>query len=61
MNVLLVCVSVSHGNTRRVADVMAEVLGATVVEPEEVTAADLAAGVKTIAGSARSMGLEVAE
>jgi flavodoxin len=42
MNVLLVCVSVSHGNTRRVADVMAEVLGATVVEPEEVTAADLA-------------------
>jgi flavodoxin len=31
-----VCVSTSHGNTRRVADRMAEVLGAEVVEPEGV-------------------------
>jgi flavodoxin len=34
MKSLIVCVSKSHGNTRRVADRMAEVLGAEVVEPE---------------------------
>lgn len=36
MKSLIVCVSVSHGNTRRVADRMAEVLGAGVAEPEAV-------------------------
>lgn len=40
---LLICVSVSHGNTRRVAEAMAPVLGATVCEPEAVTVDDLAA------------------
>ncbi|MEY8016966.1 flavodoxin family protein [Mycobacterium servetii] len=34
MKSLIVCVSKSHGNTRRVADRMAEVLGAEIVEPE---------------------------
>ncbi|MEV5651572.1 flavodoxin family protein [Nocardia sp. NPDC052254] len=43
MKALIVCTSVSHGNTEQVADVMAEVLGARVVEPGEVTPADLAA------------------
>jgi flavodoxin len=36
MKTLIVCVSVSHGNTRKVADAMAEVLDAQVVEPDEV-------------------------
>ncbi|MGW6985474.1 flavodoxin family protein [Streptomyces sp. NPDC054932] len=36
MRTLLVCTSVSHGNTRRVAQAMAEVLDARVVAPEEV-------------------------
>ncbi len=36
MKSLIVCVSKSHGNTRRVAERMAEVLGADVVEPEAV-------------------------
>lgn len=36
MKSLIVCVSKSHGNTRRVADRMAEVLGAEVVDPESV-------------------------
>lgn len=36
MKSLIVCVSTSHGNTRRVADRMAEVLDAEVVEPEAV-------------------------
>jgi flavodoxin len=36
MKSLIVCVSTSHGNTRRVADRMAEVLDAQVVEPESV-------------------------
>ena len=34
MKSLIICVSVSNGSTRRVADRMAEVLGAEVVEPE---------------------------
>ena len=38
MKSLIVCVSTSHGNTRRVADRMAEVLHADVVEPEAVDA-----------------------
>ena len=36
MKSLIVCVSTSHGNTRRVADRMAEVLDAEVVEPESI-------------------------
>ncbi|MVU76032.1 flavodoxin [Nocardia sp. ET3-3] len=36
MKALIVCVSVSHGNTRRIAEAMGEVLEATVVEPEQV-------------------------
>lgn len=36
MKSLIVCVSKSHGNTRRVADRMAEVLGTEVVAPESV-------------------------
>jgi flavodoxin len=36
MKSLIVCVSISHGNTRRVADRMAEVLDAEVVDPESV-------------------------
>jgi flavodoxin len=36
MKSLIVCVSKSHGNTRRVADRMAEVLDAEVAEPESV-------------------------
>lgn len=36
MKSLIVCVSISHGNTRKVADAIASRLGATVVEPEEV-------------------------
>ncbi|WP_030759523.1 MULTISPECIES: flavodoxin family protein [unclassified Streptomyces] len=40
MKTLLVCTSVSHGNTRRVAQAMGEVLGARVVTPEEVSAAE---------------------
>ncbi|MFY9920391.1 MAG: flavodoxin family protein [Mycobacterium sp.] len=40
MKSLIVCVSISNGNTRRVADRLAEVLNAEVVEPEAV---DLAA------------------
>lgn len=36
MKSLIVCVSKSHGNTRRVADRMAGVLDAQVVEPESV-------------------------
>jgi flavodoxin len=36
MKSLIVCVSTSHGNTRRVADRMAEVLHAEVVEREAV-------------------------
>ncbi len=41
MKSLIVCVSKSHGNTRRVADRMAEVLGAEVVEPESLDPGEL--------------------
>jgi hypothetical protein len=34
MKVLIVCVSVSNGNTRKVADAMADVLDARVIEPD---------------------------
>ncbi|MFD8008871.1 flavodoxin domain-containing protein [Streptomyces sp. NPDC058955] len=43
MKTLIVCASVSHGNTRRVADSMARVLGAKVVSPEQADLAELAA------------------
>ncbi|MCI4673949.1 flavodoxin domain-containing protein [Candidatus Mycolicibacterium alkanivorans] len=36
MKALIICVSVSNGSTRRVADRMAEVLSAELVEPEGV-------------------------
>lgn len=42
MRTLIVCVSVSHGNTRQVAGAIADVLDADVVEPEEVDPASLA-------------------
>ncbi|MGW0395299.1 flavodoxin family protein [Streptomyces sp. NPDC003042] len=42
MKAVIVCASVSHGNTRRVADTMAQVLGAKVVSPEEADLAELA-------------------
>ncbi len=42
MKAVIVCASVSHGNTRRVADAMAQVLGAKVVSPEEADGEELA-------------------
>lgn len=42
MKAVIVCVSVSHGNTRRIADVLGEVLGARVVGPDELDPAELA-------------------
>jgi flavodoxin len=42
MTALIVCVSVHHGNTKQVAEAIGEVLGAAVVEPEEVAPADVA-------------------
>ena len=36
MRALVVCVSVSHGNTRKVAEAMGGELGADVIEPEQV-------------------------
>jgi flavodoxin len=41
MKTLIVCVSVSHTNTKKVARVMAEVLDASIVEPEEVDLATI--------------------
>ncbi|WP_405982766.1 flavodoxin family protein [Streptomyces sp. NBC_00158] len=43
MKSFIVCASVSHGNTRRVADAMARVLGAQVLSPGEADLAELAA------------------
>ncbi|MDT0451002.1 flavodoxin family protein [Streptomyces hesseae] len=43
MRAVIVCTSVSHGNTKRIADVMGRVLEARVVEPEQVDVAELAA------------------
>ncbi|MFI1227567.1 MULTISPECIES: flavodoxin family protein [unclassified Streptomyces] len=42
MKAIIVCVSVSHGNTRRIADTMAQALGAKVVTPEEADPRELA-------------------
>lgn len=36
MKTLIICKSVHHGNTKKVADAMAATLAATVVNPEEV-------------------------
>lgn len=41
MRALIVCVSVSHGNTRRIADAMASVLDAEVREPEQIDPAEI--------------------
>ncbi|MFT3661859.1 MAG: flavodoxin family protein [Gordonia sp. (in: high G+C Gram-positive bacteria)] len=41
MKALLVCSSVAHGNTRRVADEMAAELGCLVVEPAQIAAPGL--------------------
>ncbi|MFF4606506.1 flavodoxin family protein [Streptomyces sp. NPDC001339] len=41
MKAVIVCASVSHGNTKRIADVMGEVLQAAVVTPEQVDMAEL--------------------
>jgi flavodoxin len=41
MKTLIVCVSTSNGNTRKVADRLAAVLHADVVEPEDVVIEDL--------------------
>ena len=41
MKSLIVCVSVSNGNTRKVAQALADVLDATVVDPEEVEVATI--------------------
>ncbi|MFZ3573305.1 flavodoxin family protein [Streptomyces sp. BH097] len=42
MKAVIVCHSVSHGNTRRVADAMAEVLDAKVLGPDEADPTELA-------------------
>ncbi|MFJ4183651.1 flavodoxin family protein [Kitasatospora sp. NPDC089509] len=42
MKAVIVCVSVSHGNTRRIAEAIARPLAAQVVEPEELDPTDLA-------------------
>ncbi|MFE7314380.1 flavodoxin family protein [Streptomyces sp. NPDC057555] len=43
MKAIIVCTSVSHGNTRRIADVMGEVLQAPVVDPDRVEVGELSA------------------
>lgn len=42
MKAILVCTSVSHGNTKRIADIMGNVLSARVVAPDQLDPADLA-------------------
>ncbi|MBC7299573.1 MAG: flavodoxin family protein [Nocardia sp.] len=42
MKVILVCKSVSHGNTQRVAETMNEVLGGRVLAPADIDPAELA-------------------
>ncbi|NKY85225.1 flavodoxin family protein [Nocardia veterana] len=42
MKAVIVCVSVSHGNTRRIAEAIGEVLDAQVVDPADIDPADLA-------------------
>lgn len=43
MKAIIVCTSVSHGNTRRVAEAIGQVLDARVVAPDDLDPADLAA------------------
>ncbi|MFC8380953.1 flavodoxin family protein [Nocardia sp. NPDC056952] len=43
MKVILVCKSVSHGNTQRVAEAISQVLGGRVVAPADIDPAELAA------------------
>ncbi|WP_329560409.1 flavodoxin family protein [Kitasatospora sp. NBC_01266] len=42
MKAIIVCASVSHGNTKRIAEVLGQVLSAPVVEPEQLDPAELA-------------------
>jgi flavodoxin len=42
MKAVIVCTSVSHGNTKRIADVMGQVLRARVAAPDQVDPAELA-------------------
>ncbi|MFD3508575.1 flavodoxin family protein [Nocardia sp. NPDC058666] len=42
MKVILVCKSVSHGNTARIAQAMSQVLGGRVVDPADIDPAELA-------------------
>lgn len=42
MKAVIVCTSVSHGNTKRIADVMGRVLEARVVDPTQIDSAELA-------------------
>ncbi|MFD3459291.1 flavodoxin family protein [Nocardia fluminea] len=42
MKVILVCKSVSHGNTQRVAETIGRVLGGRVVAPADIDSAELA-------------------
>ncbi|MER7580468.1 flavodoxin family protein [Kitasatospora sp. NPDC097691] len=42
MKAVIVCASVSHGNTRRIAEAVGRVLSAPVVEPEQIDPAELA-------------------
>jgi flavodoxin len=43
MKAVIVCTSVSHGNTKKIADVMGQVLEAPVTAPDQVDLAELAA------------------
>lgn len=43
MKAVIVCKSMSHGNTRKVADVIGDVLEARVVDPADINAAELSA------------------
>ncbi|WP_424887241.1 flavodoxin family protein [Streptomyces sp. XH2] len=43
MKAVIVCTSVSHGNTKRIADAMGQVLEASVVSPEQADVAELSA------------------
>ncbi|WP_292459577.1 flavodoxin family protein [Methanothermococcus sp.] len=36
MKTLIICKSIHHGNTKKIADAMAEVLNADVIEPEKI-------------------------
>lgn len=56
MKSVIVCTSVSHGNTKRIADVMGQALGAPVTAPEEVDPAGLAACDLVGFGSGISLG-----